>query len=158
MFAQQWLYLTFEYFVKSALEFCKVSIKLLGNHSKASRTYFLITSCCHQQPLHSLILILQSNYDAYCHSLSTSTIDLHVDSAGILGCQASSLVILVVPVDLCILCVRSSVCKHVMSCIGVGYSLISVHSYTNCCIQQTQRCSCSVNNSLKYKLSCNHVL
>ena len=37
--------------------------------------------------------------------------------------------ILVVPVDLHILSVRISECIHVMSCIHVGKSLISVHSY-----------------------------
>ena len=120
MFAQQWLYLTFEYFVKSALEFCKVSIKLLGNHSKASRTCFLNTSCCHHPPLHGLILPFRINYDAYCHSFSARTIDLHVDATRIFSCCASILVILVVPVDLHNLCVRSSECKHVMACIGVG--------------------------------------
>ena len=62
----------------------------------------------------------RSNYEAYCHSLSTGTIDLHVDSARIAGYCSSSCVIPVDPVDLHNLCVRSSECKHVMACIGVG--------------------------------------
>ena len=135
MIVQQLHYLIFEYFVKLALELCKVRIKLSSTHSKASNTCFFISSHCHCQPLHCLIHTIRSNYEAYCHSFLTRTIDLHVDATRISSCCVSSLVILVVPVDLCILCVRSSVCKHVMSCIGVGYSLISVHSYTTCCIQ-----------------------
>ena len=60
------------------------------------------------------VLTFRSNYEAYCHSISTGTIDLHVDSARITGSCASSRVTLVVPVDLHNLCVRSSECIHVM--------------------------------------------
>ena len=102
-------------FIKHALDFCKVRIKLLGLTFKGKQNIF----SCHQ-PLHCLILTIQSNYDAYCHSFSTSTIDLHIDSARIFGCYMSSLVIPVVPVDLHIPSVRSRECKHVMSSIGVG--------------------------------------
>ena len=120
MFVRQWHYFILECFVKFALDFCKVRIKLPSTHSKASRTCFLISSHCHDQPLHCLILTFRSNYDAYCHSFSTRNIDLHIDSIRIFGCCPSCLVILVVPVALCILCVRSRECKHIMSCIGVG--------------------------------------
>ena len=116
--------------IQHALELCKVRIKLLEMTFKGKQNMFP-----HQQPLHCLILTFRSNYEAYCHSISTSTIDLHVDSARITGSCASSCVTLVVPVDLHILSVRSSECKHVMSCIHVGYSLTSVHSNTTWCIQ-----------------------
>ena len=102
-------------FIKCALEFGKVKIKLLEMTFKGKQSIIP-----HQQPLHCLVLILQSNYDAYCHSISTRTIDLHIDSARIVGCYIGCLVIPVVPVDLHIPSVRSSECKHVMSCIGVG--------------------------------------
>ena len=69
---------------------------------------------------YQLLLTFRSNYDAYCHSFSTGTIDLHVDSARIVGCCAGCLVIPIVPVALHILSVRSSECMHVMSCTGVG--------------------------------------
>ena len=105
----------FNDFIKRALEFGKVKIKLLEMTFKGKQSIFL-----HQQPLHCLVLTFRSNYDSYCHSISTGTIDLHVDSARITGSCASSCVILVVPVDLHIPSVRSSECKHVMSCIGVG--------------------------------------
>ena len=102
-------------FIKCALEFGKVRIKLLEMTFKGKQSIFP-----HQQPLHCLILTFRSNYEAYCHSFSTGTIDLHVDSARITGSCASSCVTLVVPVDLHIPSVRSSECKHVMSSIGVG--------------------------------------
>ena len=105
----------FMYFIKHALEFCKVRIKLLGLTFKGKQSIFP-----HHQPLHCLVLIFRSNYEAYCHSISTGTIDLHVDSARITGSCASSHVTLVVPVALHIPSVRSSECKHVMSCIHVG--------------------------------------
>ena len=108
------------YFIKHPLDFCKVRIKVSSTLSKVSRTYFLIYSHCHHHSLHCLILTLQSNYDAYCHSFSTRKIDLHIDSTRIFGCCTGSLVILVVQVDLCILSVRSTECEQVMSCIGVG--------------------------------------
>ena len=103
------------YFIKHALEFGKVKIKLLEMTFKGEQSIFP-----HQQPLHCLILTFRSNYEAYCHSFSTGTIDLHVDSARIVSCCSSSCVILFDPVDLHIPSVRSSECKHVMSCIGVG--------------------------------------
>ena len=158
MFVQQGHYFIVEYFLKSVLELCKVQIILSSTHSKASGSYFLIASHCHHQPLDCLILTFRSNYDANCLSFSTGTIDLHVDSARIFGCCESCLVILVVPVDLHILSVTSSECKHVMSCICVGQSLISVHSYTTWCIQLTQRCSCSVTFPHNNKLSASCVL
>ena len=102
-------------FIKCALEFGKVKIKLLEMTFKGKQSIIP-----HQQPLHCLVLILQSNYDAYCHSISTRAIDLYVDSARITGSCTSSRVTLVVPVDLHNLCVRSSECIHVMACIGVG--------------------------------------
>ena len=102
-------------FIKHALEFGKVKIKLLEMTFKGKQSIFP-----HQQPLHCLILTFRSNFDAYCHSISTGTIDLHVDSARITGSCASSCVILVVPVDLHIPSVRISECKHVMACICVG--------------------------------------
>ena len=102
-------------FIKHALEFDKVWIKLLEMTFKGKQSIFL-----HQQPLHCLVLTFRSNYEAYCHSISTGTIDLHVDSARITGSCASSRVTLVVPVDLHIPSVRSSECNHVMACIGVG--------------------------------------
>ena len=64
-------------------------------------------------------LTFRNNYDTYCPLFSTGTIDLHIDSARIFGCCTSCLVIPVVHVDLHIPSVRSSECKHVMSCIGV---------------------------------------
>jgi hypothetical protein len=105
----------FIYFIKCALEFSKVKIKLLEMTFKGKQSIFP-----HHQPLHCLKLTFRSNYDAYCHSFSTRTIDLHVDAARIFGCCSSSCVIPVVPVDLHIPSVRSSQCKHVMSCIRVG--------------------------------------
>ena len=102
-------------FIKRALEFGKVKIKLLGLTFKGKQSIFP-----HHQPLHCLVLTFRSNYEAYCHSISTGTIDLHVDSARITGSCASSHVTLVVPVDLHIPSVRSSKCKHEMACIGVG--------------------------------------
>ena len=110
--------MTLPYFIdiiKPALEFSKVKIKLLEMTFKGKQSIFP-----HHQPLHCLVLTFRSNYEAYCHSISTGTIDLHVDSARLVGCCSSSCVILVVPVDLHYLCVRSSECKHVMSCTGVG--------------------------------------
>ena len=101
--------------IKHALEFGKVRIKLLEMTFKGKQSIFP-----HQQPLHCLVLTFRSNYEAYCHSISTRNIDLHVDSARITGSCASSCVTLVVPVDLHNSCVRSSECKHVMACIGVG--------------------------------------
>ena len=102
-------------FIKPALEFGKVKIKLLEMTFKGKQSIFP-----HQQPLHFLVLTFRSNYEAYCHSISTRNIDLDVDSAKITGSCASSRVTLVVPVDLHIPSVRSSECKHVMVCIGVG--------------------------------------
>ena len=67
-----------------------------------------------------IIVASECKYEAYCHSISTGTIDLHVDAARIVSCCTSSRVTLVVPVDLHNLCVRISECKHVMACIGVG--------------------------------------
>ena len=110
--------MTLPYFIdiiKCALEFGKVKIKLLEMTFKGKQSIFP-----HQQPLHCLVLIFRSNYEAYCHSISTRTIDLHVNSARITGSCANSCVTLVVPVDLHIPSVRSSECKHVISCIGVG--------------------------------------
>ena len=103
------------HFIKCALEFGKVKIKLLEMTFKGNQSIFP-----HQQPLHCLVLTFRSNYEAYCHSISTRAIDLNVDSARITGSCASSHVTLVVPVDLHNLCVRSSECKHVMACICVG--------------------------------------
>ena len=102
-------------FIKCALEFGKVRIKLLEMTFKGKQSIFP-----HHQPLHCLLLTFRSNYEAYCHSISTRNIDLHVDSARITGSCVSSCVTLVVPVDLHNPSVRSSECKHVMSCIGVG--------------------------------------
>ena len=125
----------FMHFVKCALEFCKVRIKVSSIHSKASRTCFLFISHCHHPPLHCialhcLILTFRTNYDANCHSFSTWNIDLHFESTRIFGCCARCLVILIVPVDSRILCVKSTECKLVMSCLDVWQSLISVHSNT----------------------------
>ena len=102
-------------FIKCALEFGKVKIKLLEMTFKGKQDIFP-----HQQPLQCVVLTFRSNYDAYSHSFSTSTIDLHVNSARSFGCCESCLFILVVPVDLHIPSVRISECMHVMSCIGVG--------------------------------------
>ena len=110
--------MTLPYFIdiiKYALEFSKVRIKLLEMTFKGKQSIFH-----HHQPLHCLVLTFRSNYEAYCHSISTGTIDLHVDSARITGSCANSRVTLVVPVDLHNLCVRSSECKHVLACIRVG--------------------------------------
>ena len=82
-------------FINPALEFSKVTINLLGLTFKGKQNI-----SPHHQPLHCLVLTLQSNYEAYCHSISTRNIDLHVDSARITGSCASSCVTLVVPVDL----------------------------------------------------------
>ena len=101
--------------IKHALEFGKVRIKLLEMTFKGKQSMFP-----HHQPLHCLVLTFRSNYEAYCHSISIGNIDLHVDASRITGSCASSRVTLVVPVDLHNLCVRSSECKHVMACIGVG--------------------------------------
>ena len=100
----------FIYFIKCAFDFCKVRIKVSSKHSKASRTYFLVNSHCHLHALHCLICTLQSNYDAYCHSFSTRNIDLYIDLTRIFGCCTGSLVILVVPIDICIPSVRSTEC------------------------------------------------
>ena len=105
----------FMYFIKRALEFGKVIIKLLEMTFKGKQSIFP-----HNQPLHCLVLTFRSNYEAYCHSISTGTIDLHVDLARITGSCASSLVTLIVPVAVHNLCARGSECKHVMSSIGVG--------------------------------------
>ena len=121
MFLHQWQYLMLYYFIQCALEFYKVRSKLLGLTFKAGRTYFLISSHQYHPPLHCLILTLTSNYDAYCCSFSTGTIDLYVGSIRIFGCCTSSLVnILVVPVDSSNFCVRGSECKHIMPYIHVG--------------------------------------
>ena len=109
---------TLPYFIdiiKCALEFGKVKIKLLEMTFKGKQSIFP-----HQQPLPCLVLTFRSNYEAYCHSFSTGTIDLHVDSVRIVGSCARNHVTLVVPVDLHIPSVKSSECKHVISCIGVG--------------------------------------
>ena len=123
------------YFIKCALDFCKVRIKLLKLTLKGKQNMFP-----HHKQLSSPVIPLphlhfKATMITYCHSFSTSTIGLHVDSAGVFGCCTISLVILVVPVDLCNLCKRSTECKHIMACICVGYSLISVHSYTTWCFQ-----------------------
>ena len=49
-------------FIKSALEFGKVKIKLLEMTFKGKQNMF---PC--QQPLHCLVLTFRSNYEAYCH-------------------------------------------------------------------------------------------
>ena len=98
-------------FIKRALEFCKDRIKLLEMTFKGKQSIFP-----HHQPLHCLVHMFRSNYGEYCHSFSTGTIDLHIDSARITGNCSSSCVTLVVPVDLHNPSVRSSKCKHVMAC------------------------------------------
>ena len=85
----------FMYFIERALEFGKVKIKLLEMTFKGKQSIFP-----HHQPLHFLVLIFRSNYEAYCHSISTGTIDLHVDASRITGSCASSRVTLVVPVEI----------------------------------------------------------
>ena len=105
----------FMYFIKCALQFGKVKIKLLELTFKGKQNILP-----NHQPLHCLVLTFRSNYEAYCHSISTRAIGLNVDSARITGSCASSRVTLVVPVNLHNLCVRSSEYKHVMACIGVG--------------------------------------
>ena len=103
-------------FIKCALEFGKVKIKRIEMTFKGKQNIFP-----HYQPLYCIVLTFRSNYDACCNSFSTRTIDLHVDAARIVGCCASSHVILVVSVDLHNLCARSSECKHVMAiCILVA--------------------------------------
>ena len=67
IFVQQWHYLIFEYLIKSALEFCKVRIKLSSTPSKACKTCFLISSHCHHQPLTCMIHTFRNNYDACFH-------------------------------------------------------------------------------------------
>jgi hypothetical protein len=67
------------YFIKCALDFCKVRSKLLGLTFKGKQNMFP-----NQQPssLPTITLPhlhLQSNYEAYCHSFSTGTIDLHMN-------------------------------------------------------------------------------
>jgi hypothetical protein len=114
MSLHQWHNLVLEYFIKRALDVCKVRSKLLGLRFKGMQNIF----SCHQL-LHCLILTFRSKYETYCHSFSTGTVDLHIDSARIFGSCTSCLVIPVVPVDLHIPSVRSSECKHVMSCIHV---------------------------------------
>jgi hypothetical protein len=105
------------YFIKYALEFGKVRSKTVRNDIQRQAEHISSSSAIISS---SLILAFRSNYEAYCHSFSTRTIDLHVDAARIFGCCMSSLVTLVVPVDLHIMSVRSSECMHVMSCIHVG--------------------------------------
>ena len=88
--------MTLPYFIdiiKHALEFGKVKIKLLEMTFKGKQSIFP-----HHQQLNCLVLTFRSNYEAYCHSISTRNIDLHVDAASITGSCASSRVILVVPV------------------------------------------------------------
>ena len=89
----------FMFFIKHAIEFGKDRIKLLEMTFKGKQSIFL-----HHQPLHCLVLTFRSNYEAYCHSISTRNIDLRIDSARIFGYYASSSVTLVVPVDLHNLC------------------------------------------------------
>ena len=81
-------------FIKHALEFGKVKFKLLEMTFKGKQNIFP-----HHQSLHCLVLTFRSNYEVYCHSISTRTIDLHVDAARIIfGYCASSCVNHVVPV------------------------------------------------------------
>jgi hypothetical protein len=108
--------MTLPYFIKCALDFGKVRSKTVrvdiqrqAEHISSSPA--IISS--------SLVLTFRSNYEAYCHSFSTGAIDLHIDSARITGVCSSSCVISVVPVNLHILIVRSSECKHVVASIGV---------------------------------------
>jgi hypothetical protein len=106
----------FMYFIKRALEFGKVRSKTVRVDIQRQAEHISSSPAI---IISSLVLTFRSNYDAYCHSFSTRTIDLHIDAARIFGCCTSSCVIPVVPVDLHILSVRISECMHVMSCIRV---------------------------------------
>ena len=111
MFLHHWLCLILCISLNMLLIPARLESNCQGWHSKTSRTYFLIKSRSHHQPLHCLKHTFRSNYETYCHSFSTNNIDLHVDSTRIIfGCCTSSLDILVVPVDLQNLCVRSTEC------------------------------------------------
>ena len=108
------------YFIKCALDFCKVKVKLLGLTFKGKQNIFP-----NQQqlslPTETLPLL---HYKATMkhiaiHSQQEPLICM-LTQQGFVGCCTSCLAILVVPVDLNILSVRSSECKHVMSSIGVG--------------------------------------
>ena len=106
-----------EYIIEWVINGATASLSLLntsGSVDTQRYQWLSNTYACHY------ILTFRSNYEAYCHSISTRNIDLNVDAARITDSCASSRVILVVPVDLHSLCVRSSECKHVMSSIGVG--------------------------------------
>ena len=114
MFVQQWHYLILEYFIKHALDFCKVRIKLFGLTFKGKQNIF----SCHQ-PLHCLAYITKklwcllpfilNMYRWFAHWLSK---DLRLLCK--LSCHS------------CCPCwfthskCESSECKHVMSCICVG--------------------------------------
>ena len=58
MFVQQRHYLILEYFIKHALDFCKVRIRLPSTHSKTSRICFLITSHCIASYINSEAIML----------------------------------------------------------------------------------------------------
>jgi hypothetical protein len=106
----------FMYFIKYALEFGKVRSKTVRADIQRQAEHISSSPAIISS---SLVLTFRSNYDVYCHSFSTQTIDLHIDSARIFGCCTSCHDIPVVPVDLHFPSVRSSECKHVMSCILV---------------------------------------
>ena len=57
MFVHQWHYLILEYFIKHALDFCKVRIKLLGSTFKGKQNIFP-----NQQPLSSPTITLPHSY------------------------------------------------------------------------------------------------
>ena len=148
MFVQHWHYLILEYFIKHALDFCKVRIKLSSKDSKASRIYFLITSHCIASYIHSEAIMLH----IVIHSQHKTLICM-LTQQGSLAVAQVVLSFLLSMLIYTIWCVRSTECNQVMSCINVGQSMMLLHSYSTWLIQWTQRCICSVYTSLNYKLS-----
>ena len=125
----------FMYFIKCALDFCKVRSKLLGLTFKGKQNIFP----CHQpllsaaialphiyitKQLWCLLPLILNKYHWFAHWLSKDLWLLRN-----LSCHTCC------PWWFMPWWVRSSECKQVMSCIHVGYSLISVHCYTTWCIQ-----------------------
>ena len=103
-------------YIKPALEFGKVKIKLLEMTFKGKQSIFP-----HQQP--------SSSPASYLHSEATMMpIAIHSQQEPLICMltQQGSLAVAQVVMSLLLflliytICVRSSECKHVMACIGVG--------------------------------------
>ena len=106
----------FMYFIKRALELGKVKIKLLEMTFKGKQSIFP-----HQQPLHCIALYLHSEA-----TMKPIAIQSQQEPLICMLTQQGPLAVAQVVVSLLLslliytICVRSSECKHVMACIGVG--------------------------------------